>query len=113
MGKSVGLRFLLADGLFLLAVVLEEEAKQHINAWLQGKRTGIIGSTSPPQGGWCWAVNVADLRGVHTVPIESVALEQMQLQVALRETQARLVGQSQTGPVGYQPPPILSRSMSG
>lgn len=76
MAKLTGLKFLLRDASFVAVIVTEDEAKFMIASWIDGKlksNSGVIlGSTSPPPGGWPWAVSVDSIQAIHTFALENM-----------------------------------------
>jgi hypothetical protein len=67
----IGLRFLMADGLFLNWVVSQYEAKQIISGFMNGSLKPIVGNPDAPFGGG-WSVRVESVRAIHTVPLEQM-----------------------------------------
>jgi len=86
------MKFLLADGIFITAVMREENAKEIIRAWKDGTLTelipnGVLGDIHPPPGEHCWAVKVADIRAIHSFPADEASLAR---EITRRQMKAQL-----------------------
>lgn len=68
--KTVGLKFLLEMGTFIMAIMGEGDAKGIIQRWVDGllPPDGVIGSIN----GYPWAVRVSAIQGMHVVPSEDL-----------------------------------------
>lgn len=74
--KNVGLKFLLVDQMFFMAIMSEQKAREILNKWMSReyhiKGVQTIGDISPPQGGESWSVQVDAIRAIHTVDLEAL-----------------------------------------
>lgn len=81
-----GLKFVLKNGAFIIAVVTKDEATTIIQNWMNSyyslKDIKIIGNTNPPPNGWAWAVQLDEVQAVHTFTLEQM---QQQLQQANKD----------------------------
>ncbi len=83
--KAVGLKFLLKDGHWIMAIVWEEDAFNMIKSHWADHTIGSFERYSPeqlPPGAVPWSVRMADIVAMHVVDLEE--LERTQVQQGLR-----------------------------
>ncbi len=70
--KYIGLQFLLEHGAFVRVVVAEEEARQIVDGFQNGRLKPILTGTN--QFG-SWAVRVEHVQAIHTMPVEQQPIQ--------------------------------------
>lgn len=79
---KVGLKFLLSDGLFFVAIMPEERAQLLIREWGESKLSSKVYGVESLANGGSWAVNTDSIHGMHTVDLQ--LLQQGMAQVPMQ-----------------------------
>lgn len=74
MNDYTALKFLLAHGAFVIAILRVDKARAIIEGLKAGNLPAVIGESNEttPYGASCWAVSVKDILATHAISIESL-----------------------------------------
>ena len=71
--KHVGIKFLLRHGHYFAHVVADQQARQLVQSWLDGKLAPMIAGESQ---GYPWCIRTEDIIAIHTFDLNQVQQQQ-------------------------------------